>query len=281
MPIKMRRIPDERILAEFGYGKGIEGLWNLVNWRMADGFGNGVLADLGAHQVDVLNWFMGTAPMSVSGTGTTFYSPARLKKDMKEWALENEDRIDEELYGSYLDFAPSYDFPDRVEVTYEYQTPAKQWKRKALPKESLVSTASYKVGTDPAVDASSMFFEKFAGEKGSLTLSENSRWTRVTAAPESEKAWTELEEGDDPPFAKNPEVDDEKRMHWRLPVDLNEPPHALHLRDFVETILKGGRQADLNCPAVEGFRTLVTLEKTAEAVATGEKIDITPTDFKI
>lgn len=62
---------------------------------------------------------------------------------------------------------------------------------------------------------------------------------------------------------------------------ITEPAHAAHLRNFVESITRGGNQKELNCPAEEAFRTTVTVLKTVEAANLGEKIDLKPEDFEV
>jgi hypothetical protein len=42
-----------------------------------------------------------------------------------------------------------------------------------------------------------------------------------------------------------------------------------------------GSQDDLNCPAIEGFKTTVTCMKIHEAIAKGEKIEFKPEDFVV
>jgi predicted dehydrogenase len=41
----------------------------LVNWRMYRAYSGGLMAELGSHQIDVVNWALGAEPISVIGTG--------------------------------------------------------------------------------------------------------------------------------------------------------------------------------------------------------------------
>ena len=63
------QVPKET-LTKFGYGSMNE----LVNWRWFEKFGGGPLGDLGSHQIDIFNWFLGDInPTSVLAVGGTDY----------------------------------------------------------------------------------------------------------------------------------------------------------------------------------------------------------------
>ncbi|MCP4847729.1 MAG: Gfo/Idh/MocA family oxidoreductase [Verrucomicrobiaceae bacterium] len=70
---------------------------------------------------------------------------------------------------------------------------------------------------------------------------------------------------------------------WELPshVQFKERPHAPHLRNFFDAVRNNGSQDDLNCPAIEGFKTTVTCMKIHEAIEKGEKIEFKPEDFVV
>jgi len=52
-------------LAKYGY----DDMHQFRNWRWFKKFGGGPLSDLGAHQIDIFNWFFGGPPVSVSADG--------------------------------------------------------------------------------------------------------------------------------------------------------------------------------------------------------------------
>jgi predicted dehydrogenase len=61
---------DEPTLKKYGYGSMNE----LKNWRWYKKFGGGPLGDLGSHQIDIFNWFLGNGrPTSVIGSGANDY----------------------------------------------------------------------------------------------------------------------------------------------------------------------------------------------------------------
>ena len=48
-------------------------LERLINWRMYRAYSGGLMAELGSHQIDVVNWALGAEPVSVMGTGGINY----------------------------------------------------------------------------------------------------------------------------------------------------------------------------------------------------------------
>ncbi len=48
-------------------------LEQLLNWRMYRAYSRGLMAELGSHQIDVTNWFMGAHPTAVVGLGGVDY----------------------------------------------------------------------------------------------------------------------------------------------------------------------------------------------------------------
>jgi predicted dehydrogenase len=42
---------------------------HLLNWRLYEKYSRGLLAELGSHQVAIANWFFGSLPVAVMGTG--------------------------------------------------------------------------------------------------------------------------------------------------------------------------------------------------------------------
>jgi len=61
-------IPPET-LAKYGY----KDMHQFRNWRWFKGLGGGPLSDLGAHQIDIFNWWFGITPRSVMASGGVDY----------------------------------------------------------------------------------------------------------------------------------------------------------------------------------------------------------------
>jgi predicted dehydrogenase len=45
----------------------------VLNWRLYSDISGGLMAEFGAHQVDVADWFLGATPVAVSGVGNLFF----------------------------------------------------------------------------------------------------------------------------------------------------------------------------------------------------------------
>ncbi len=60
---------DAAALKEYGY----DTMERLRNWRWYKKYSGGPMADLGSHQVDVFNWFLGRPPISVMASGGLDY----------------------------------------------------------------------------------------------------------------------------------------------------------------------------------------------------------------
>jgi predicted dehydrogenase len=45
----------------------------LINWRLYNEYSHGLMTELGSHQLDVVNWFLGTLPIAVTGFGGIDY----------------------------------------------------------------------------------------------------------------------------------------------------------------------------------------------------------------
>ncbi len=61
---------DQATLEKYGY----ENMHQFRNWRWFKRLGGGPISDLGAHQIDIFNWFLKTNPSSVmAGGGVDYY----------------------------------------------------------------------------------------------------------------------------------------------------------------------------------------------------------------
>jgi predicted dehydrogenase len=73
-------LPEAEILREYGFDAGADHTLNLeelrhrfLNWRFYTDLSGGPISDLGAHQIDIFNWFLGTQPKSVMASGGRSY----------------------------------------------------------------------------------------------------------------------------------------------------------------------------------------------------------------
>ncbi|MBN2163147.1 MAG: Gfo/Idh/MocA family oxidoreductase [Pontiellaceae bacterium] len=78
--VKPSILPDEQTLLKYGFGAGTSAKLSLdqlrqrfLNWRTYKALSGGPISDLGAHQIDVFNWFLGVQPKSVMASGGRDY----------------------------------------------------------------------------------------------------------------------------------------------------------------------------------------------------------------
>lgn len=73
---KSHHLPDAATLRKYGFGRGstrhleeAELRRRFLNWRFYKNLSGGPISDLGAHQIDIFNWFLGARPKSVHASG--------------------------------------------------------------------------------------------------------------------------------------------------------------------------------------------------------------------
>ena len=77
---KPDNLPDAETLLRYGFDTGADKKLSLeelrhrfLNWRFYTALSGGPISDLGAHQIDIFNWFMGVPPKSVMASGGRSY----------------------------------------------------------------------------------------------------------------------------------------------------------------------------------------------------------------
>ena len=311
---------SDKMLKKYGYNGGATGMFEFRNWRMYKKFGGGIISDLGAHQIDIFNWLLDTTPNSIFAQGGTDYYTGEFLHGMMTGEIEDDlkktkskkrkAKLEEELK-IVSQVKDGYEHADNVMAFFEYDTPRAKWKTKAGSGETLKTRAYYQVLT---TSSSQKFFEKFMGEDGTMSISELTEYNQIYREAHA-KSWDDYGLGKKPliekeigvynKFWENPaswrSVNVAKEEKWRadkalsdarvskgldpweLPshVQFQERPHTPHLRNFFDTVRNKGSQDDLNCPAIEGFKTTVTCMKIHEAIEKGEKIEFKPEDFVV
>ncbi|MEC9327561.1 MAG: Gfo/Idh/MocA family oxidoreductase [Verrucomicrobiota bacterium] len=207
-----------------------------------------------------------------------------------------------------------YEHADNVMAFFEYQTKRDKWGTKGGAGDTLKTRAYYQVLT---TSSSQKFYEKFMGEYGTMSISELTEYNQIYREAHAEP-WEELANGETPVIEKNLAKEEIYHKFWEQPApwrsidkakndkwlsgksltdarvskgldpweipshaQFEERPHTPHLRNFFETVRDGGSQDDLNCPAIEGFRTTVTCMKIHDALANGGKLEFKPEEFEV
>jgi len=244
---------DDATLRKFGY----ENMQQLLNWRWYKKYGGGPICDLGAHQIDVFNWFFNAMPSSVIAAGG-------------------------------VDYYKNHDWYDNVIAVYEYHTPegtsratydvltttsSMGYLEKFMGIEgSLVVSESPRwnqafreIGIEP--DTAPRWIQ--LGEKGIIK-----RVEEVAVAKTEQRKCL-----DDDPDDKSVDVYVSPPPEtWEVIADQYKTIHLPHLENFFDAIRKG---TPLNCPAEVAYRTAVTVLKVNEAVAARKEIVFKPEDFEV
>ncbi|HAV13610.1 MAG TPA: gfo/Idh/MocA family oxidoreductase, partial [Opitutae bacterium] len=81
---KPDHLPKADILREFGFNTGADKTLTeeelrhrFLNWRFYTALSGGPISDLGAHQIDIFNWYLGAQPKSVMASGGRSYFKGR------------------------------------------------------------------------------------------------------------------------------------------------------------------------------------------------------------
>ena len=255
---------------------------HYANWRWFEKFGGGPISDLGAHQIDMFNWILGVTPKSLTASGgRDYYNNRPLQSG-----------------GTF-----SYEHLDNAVLTYEYDVPG----------HGLVR-AIYQVLT---TTGSQGYYEKIMGDQGTVVISEKDESgnqvyrEKDTTEGEIFGNWERaFQEGllRKPPGAIH-------NKFWERPVYWHRPdpwlakegaqdvrvsiaadpyelpampkyladklPHQHHLENFFNTVRKGGKQTDLNCPVEDAYKCCRAVLAINQAVAERRTIDFKPEDFQV
>ena len=266
IPKKKKLWLSEELLDKYGYGdpnmNHEQLMYRFKNWRFFRKFGGGVVSDLGAHQIDIFNWFFGTTPTSVLAAGGVDYYP------------------DSELYDNVMSIY-EYDTPKGVSRGY-YQvlttTSALGFFERFMGDQGTVSISE--------IPTTNQAYREAGGEegawdhlitKGLLKRDEDEVKFNPWDIP---KTW-----GSKPkPWVKSSKAGQSdsrataKLEAWELATDLEELPHTPHLRNFFD-VVRSGKKEDLNCNVQTAFETAVTVLKIYQAAESGQKAVFSPEDF--
>jgi predicted dehydrogenase len=235
-------IPADR-LKRYGFASMAE----FRNWRWYKGKGGGPIVDLGSHQIDIFNWFLGANPSFVMASGGNDYHDPR-----------------------------THEWYDTVMAIYEYET--KEGTARAYYQTQTTNGSQGYFETFMGDQGTLVVSESEANNPGTLYRDPNApawdQWVQkgYVSAPklqerkaEDEKAVLDVRESVAPD-------------QHRVPVVLRDPYHQPHLQNFFDSI-RG--TATLNCPAEEGYQTAVTVLKVNEAIEAKQRLSFRPEEFRI
>jgi len=228
------------LLAKYGYSD----MHQFRNLRWFKKYGGGPLSDLGAHQIDILNWFFDVSPSTVIASGGK-------------------------------DYYPTHEWLDNAMVIYEYKLP--EGMARAFYQVQTTTSAGggyYEqfMGTEGTLRMSEN--PKYTQINREAAAPPWDQWiSRHLLAAAKAPA-----KGDDDSSA-NDKVDARETAElaaYYLPVVLNKAIHQPHLENFFNAVRGKGT---LNCPADEAFKSEMAVFKAIEAVETRSLVTCHPSDF--
>jgi predicted dehydrogenase len=230
-PKKYAMSPE--LLAKYGF----KDMHQFRNWRWFKGLGGGPLSDLGAHQIDIFNWWFGQTPKSVLASGG-------------------------------IDYYKNHEWYDNAMVVYEYPLPDGAARGFYQVQTTTSAGGGYfemfmgdegtiKMSENPGITA--LYREDRAPAWDDL-VARNYLRASATAAASSDADKVDVRET-------------APLLQYEIPVSFNKKIHQPHLENFFNAI-RG--TAKLNCPADEAFRSEYVIHKANEAISAQKTIAITP-----
>ena len=212
------------------------------NWRWYRHLGGGPVVDLGSHQIDIYNWFLGAKPATIFASG----------------GIDYYDRKTHEWFDSVL-------------ATFEYET--RQGTVRAF--YQTISTNSNQGYSESFMgDQGTLVISESAGRGAAYrepTAPEWDRWVSLgyLKAPAAEAVKVQTDAVLDVRETLAP-------PSFELPVKFDDPYHKPHLENFFNAV-RGTEK--LNCPAETGYETAVTVLTVNRAAESGKKIIIDPREY--
>jgi len=243
---------------------GYETMAHLRDWRLYRKHGGGWMADLGSHQIDLLNWMLdGTPGMLMGSAGLDHY-------------VHETDAAGKTL--------PPRDWFDSILTMLEY--PDRRAGRGAIRVQQQIYTTN---GFDE-------MYEQFMGDEGTLFVGGDGAWVyreegKISSAKVEEekkraKGGAQLVTAMGRTLRGGGVLevlqkrDQGKKLETVMGRDalLTKPEHRYALEDFAHSIATG---APPPCSPEAAFATAVICIRAGEAALKGERVDFKPEDFKV
>jgi len=213
-------LPDADTLKRYGFDKGADKALSLdelrhrfLNWRFYTSLSGGPISDLGAHQIDIFNWYMGAQPKSVMASGGRSYF-----KDREHF--------------------------DNVMCLFDYETP--EGSARAFYQVLTTTSAGggyYEtfMGTEGALEMSER--EAYTNIYKESGASNGAKWDEMVSRGFLKKESVGVAAGGSDAIASYESAPPDK---YALPGGLNKPPHQPHIENFFDAM---HGKAKLTCDA--------------------------------
>jgi len=237
---------DLKKLKQYGF----ETIDQVYNWRNYSKLGGGVVSDLGSHQIDIFNWFLGSFPHTVYATGNNSYfkfEQADTMATILEYDTDNGPAI-----GIYENISNS-----RALGVYERfigdqgAFSISEDKDNKIYRESKVPSDAWQKYVDAGYISNVGSMQKYKAKKS----------------------------GDSGIMETAPQVSYDINEMNDMDKVYNMGAHSAHLYNFVEAV-RG--EETLNYDAITSYQSEVCIYKIHEAInAGGAKITIDPKEYEV
>jgi predicted dehydrogenase len=227
---------------------GFKDMHQFRNWRWYKGLGGGPIVDLGSHQIDIYNWFLGANPSGVMASGGLLYHDPK-----------------------------THEWYDTVMVIYDYDTPLGPAKAYYQTQTTNGSQGYYE--TFMGDQGTLLISESELNYAGQLYRDPNApawdEWIQkgYVSAPKEQEVKEKAESAAVADVRESVAPDQHS-----VPVSLRDPYHQPHLQNFFDAV-RG--KAALNCPAEIGYESAVSVLKVNEAIEAKSRLSFKPEDFKV
>jgi len=219
---------------------GFKDMHQFRNWRWFRDLSGGPISDLGAHQIDIFNWFFECSPTSVTASGGVDYYKGH------EW------------YDNVMAIF-QYDRPEGT-VRAFYQVLTTTSAGGGYFEQFMGDEGSVKISENPSITKA--YREDRAPDW--------EKWVELSYIKKSAAAAA-------PPAPGKVDVRETAPLvAYELPVVLDKPLHQPHLENFFAAV-RG--QAKLNCDAAHAFTSEAAIFQVNPAVASRSTYDYKPSDF--
>lgn len=239
-------LPDAETLTRYGFDKGADKKLSLeelrhrfLNWRFYTSLSGGPISDLGAHQIDIFNWYLGVQPKSVMASGGRSYF-----KDREHF--------------------------DNVMCLFDYDTP--EGNARAFYQVLTTTSAGggyYEtfMGTEGTLEMSER--EAYTNLYKESGASNSAKWEEMVARGFLKKEAVGMAAGGSDAIAAYESAPPDK---YALPGGLDKPPHQPHIVNFLDSI-RG--KAKLTCDARHALEAEAPIYWVNPAATSREVIEFT------
>jgi predicted dehydrogenase len=213
------------------------------NWRWYTKYCSGLFGNLGAHQVDVMNWFLGVPPSAVMASGSSDH-------DQQQW--------NKNVMAIY-----HYATPDRDVQSFCQMLTATRGDGTGSHETFLGTQGSVRISQNP----------RWTSVYRDPNAPEWDEWVRREFIESSDQQRARRSERSAAEIAETGEVE-----RYSLPVEFDKPVVYPHLANFFDAIR--GRAA-LTCPGDVAFATEVAVVEATRSVASRQRRTLKPEDFRV